>query len=48
MNHIFREEGNLKCSKNVRSDLLTVGIPTGLHIAPEGVKGVFKQPFMSS
>lgn len=46
MNHIFSEEGNLKCSKSVRPDFIVVGIPTILQIAAARVAGAFQQPFM--
>jgi hypothetical protein len=36
MNHIFREEGNLKCSKNARPDLMFVGIPTMIQLFTAG------------
>jgi hypothetical protein len=35
MNHIFREAGNLKCSKNACPDLIVVGIPTMFRVVRE-------------
>jgi hypothetical protein len=35
MNHIFSEEGNLKCSKNARPNPELVGIPTMIRLSTE-------------